>query len=66
VAEPTTGSDMTKLKTRAVRRGNHYVINGQRVWTSRARHSDLMLLPARTTPVDEVKRRTDEPSVQSA
>jgi acyl-CoA dehydrogenase len=46
-----------------VRQGNHYVINGQKVWTSRARHSDLMLLLARTTPVDEVKRRTDGLSV---
>ena len=63
VTEPTTGSDTTKLKTRAVRQGNHYVINGQKVWTSRARHSDLMLLLARTTPVDEVKRRTDGLSV---
>jgi acyl-CoA dehydrogenase len=63
VTEPTTGSDTTKLKTRAVKQGNHYVINGQKVWTSRARHSDLMLLLARTTPVDEVKRRTDGLSV---
>src|SRR3989449_4121031 len=63
VTEPTTGSDTTKLKTRAVRQGNQYVINGQKVWTSRARHSDLMLLLARTTPVDEVKRRTDGLSV---
>jgi acyl-CoA dehydrogenase len=60
VTEPTTGSDTTKLKTRAERKGNsHYVINGQKVWTSRALHSDLMLLLARTTPVDQVKRRTD-------
>src|SRR3954451_15027443 len=63
VTEPTTGSDTTKLKTRAVRQGNHYVINGQKVWTSRARHSDLMLLLARTTPVEEVKCRTDGVSV---
>ena len=63
VTEPTTGSDTTKLKTRAVRQGNHYVISGQKVWTSRARHSDLMLLLARTTPVEEVKRRTDGLSV---
>jgi alkylation response protein AidB-like acyl-CoA dehydrogenase len=49
VTEPTTGSDTTKLKTRAVRRGNHYVINGQKVWTSRVRHSDLILLLACTT-----------------
>src|SRR5262249_49284376 len=63
VTEPTTGSDTTKLKTRAVKQGNHYVVNGQKVWTSRARHSDLMLLLARTTPVEEVKRRTDGLSV---
>jgi acyl-CoA dehydrogenase len=64
VTEPTTGSDTTKLKTRAVREGNsHYIVNGQKVWTSRARHSDLMLLLARTTPVEEVKRRTDGLSV---
>src|SRR5204863_466432 len=62
---PTTGSDTTKLKTRAVRAGNgdHYLVTGQKVWTSRARHSDLMLLLARTTPVEEVKRRTDGLSV---
>jgi acyl-CoA dehydrogenase len=60
VTEPTTGSDTTKLKTRAERRGNSsYVVTGQKVWTSRALHSDLMLLLARTTPVDQVKRRTD-------
>lgn len=63
VTEPTTGSDTTKLKTRAVREGNHYVVNGQKVFTSRAKHSDLMLLLARTTPVDQVKRRTDGLSV---
>ena len=65
VTEPTTGSDTTQLKTRAVRGGNgdHYIVNGQKVWTSRALHSDLMLLLARTTPVDEVKRRTDGLSV---
>ena len=59
VTEPTTGSDTTQLKTRADRRGNVYVVNGQKVWTSRALHSDLMLLLARTTPVDQVKRRTE-------
>ena len=63
VTEPTTGSDTTKLKTRAVRDNAGYVVNGQKVWTSRARHSDLMLLLARTTPVEEVKRRTDGLSV---
>ena len=63
VTEPTTGSDTTQLKTRAVRDGNHYVVNGQKVWTSRALQSDLMLLLARTTPADEVKRRSDGVSV---
>ena len=64
VTEPTTGSDTTKLKTRAVRKGNdRYVINGQKVWTSRALHSDLMLLLARTTPVEEVKKRSEGLSV---
>src|SRR6266478_3874751 len=64
VTEPTTGSDTTKLKTRAVRAGNdYYLVSGQKVWTSRARHSDLMLLLARTTAVEEVKRRTDGLSV---
>ena len=48
VTEPTTGTDTTKLKTRAVRVGDHYIVNGQKVWTSRALHSDLMLLLART------------------
>ena len=59
VTEPTTGSDTTQLKTRADKRGNGYVINGQKVWTSRAAHSDLMLLLARTTPADKVEKRTD-------
>jgi acyl-CoA dehydrogenase len=64
VTEPTSGTDTTKLKTRAERRGNdRYVVTGQKVWTSRALHSDLMLLLARTTPVDQVKRRTDGLSV---
>jgi acyl-CoA dehydrogenase len=64
VTEPTSGTDTTKLKTRAERRGNDkYVVNGQKVWTSRALHSDLMLLLARTTPVDQVKRKTDGLSV---
>jgi len=63
VTEPTTGTDTTKLKTRAVRDGDHYVINGQKVWTSRALHSDLMLLLARTTPLEEVKRKSDGLSV---
>ena len=59
VTEPTTGSDTTQLKTRAELKGNKYVINGQKVWTSRAMQSDLMLLLARTTPADQVKRRSD-------
>ncbi|WGF90697.1 acyl-CoA dehydrogenase family protein [Marinivivus vitaminiproducens] len=63
VTEPTTGSDTTKLKTRAERRGDTYVVNGQKVWTSRALHSDLMLLLARTTPVDQVRKRTEGLSV---
>ena len=63
VSEPTSGTDTTQLKTRAVRRGDHYVINGQKIWTSRALQSDLMLLLARTTPADQVKRRTDGISV---
>ena len=63
VTEPTTGSDTTKLKTRAVRKGDRYIVNGQKVWTSRALQSDLMLLLARTTPVDEVKRKTEGLSV---
>ncbi len=63
VTEPTTGTDTTKLKTRAVRDGDHYVINGQKIWTSRARHSDLMLLLARTTPLEEVARKTEGLSV---
>ncbi len=57
VTEPTTGSDTTKLKTRAVRDGDHYVVTGQKVWTSRALHSDMMLLLARTTPADQVAKR---------
>lgn len=63
VTEPTTGSDTTKLKTRAVRRGDTYVIKGQKIWTSRALHSDLMLLLARTTPLEEVQKKTDGLSV---
>ncbi|MEL7982553.1 acyl-CoA dehydrogenase family protein [Vreelandella titanicae] len=63
VTEPTTGSDTTQLKTRAVRDGDHYIVNGQKVWTSRALHSDLMLLLARTTPIDKCAKRTDGLSV---
>ena len=63
VTEPTSGTDTTKLKTRAVRDGDHYVVHGQKVWTSRALHSDLMLLLARTTPLEDVGKRTDGLSV---
>jgi len=63
VTEPTSGTDTTQLKTRAQRNGDHYVVNGQKVWTSRARHSDLMLLLARTTPLDQVQRKTEGLSV---
>jgi acyl-CoA dehydrogenase len=64
VTEPTIGSDTTRLKTRAEKKGNdRYVVNGQKVWTSRALHSDLMLLLARTTPLDKIKKRTEGLSV---
>src|SRR3954454_13176896 len=59
VSEPTTGSDTTQLKTTAVRKGDRYVISGQKTWISRAEHSDLLLLIARTTPIADVKKRTD-------
>ena len=63
VTEPTTGTDTTQLKTTAVRNGDHYVVNGQKVWISRAEYSDLMLLIARTTPIEKVKKKTDGLSV---
>jgi acyl-CoA dehydrogenase len=63
VTEPTTGSDTPNLKTRAVRDGSHYVVDGQKVWTSRVLHSDLMTLLVRTTPVEQCVRRTDGLSV---
>lgn len=63
VTEPTTGSDTTQLKTMAVRKGDHYVVNGQKVFISRAEHSDLLLLLVRTTPVEEVRKRSDGLSV---
>src|SRR5438132_5048024 len=59
VTEPTTGTDTTKLKTTAERKGDRYVINGQKVWISRVLHSDLMILLARTTPFADVKRKSD-------
>ena len=58
VSEPTTGSDTTKIKTTAERKGDRYVINGQKVWISRVQHSDLMILLARTTPLVEVKKKS--------
>lgn len=63
VSEPTTGSDTTQLKTMAVRKGDRYVIRGQKIWISRAEHSDLLLLVVRTTPVGDVTKRTDGLSV---
>ncbi len=63
VTEPTTGSDTTQLKTFAQRLGDRYVVNGQKVWTSRLQHSDYMLLLARTTPLAAVKKRSEGLSV---
>jgi acyl-CoA dehydrogenase len=63
VTEPTSGSDTLNLHTTAVREGDHYIINGQKIWTSRAEHSDLLLLIARTTPREAAKTRTDGLSV---
>jgi alkylation response protein AidB-like acyl-CoA dehydrogenase len=59
VTEPTSGTDTTALRTVARREGDNYIVNGQKIWTSRAEHSDLMLLLARTTPRDQVAKRTD-------
>jgi acyl-CoA dehydrogenase len=59
VTEPTTGTDTTQMKTMAVRKGDRYVVNGQKVWISRVEYSDLMLLVARTTPIEEVKKKTE-------
>ena len=63
VTEPTTGSDTTQLKTTATRKGDRYVIRGQKVWISRAEHSDLLLLVVRTTPIEQITKRTDGLSV---
>jgi acyl-CoA dehydrogenase len=63
VTEPGTGTDTTRLKTTAVRKGDRYVVNGQKVWISRVQHSDLMILLARTTPLGEVKRKSDGMSI---
>jgi acyl-CoA dehydrogenase len=63
VTEPTTGSDTTQLKTLAVKRADKYLIRGQKIWISRAEHSDLLLLLARTTPLEQVKKRTEGLSI---
>jgi acyl-CoA dehydrogenase len=63
VTEPTTGTDTTKIKTAAVLKGDRWVVNGQKVWTSRVQHSDYMILLARTTPLAEVARKADGLSV---
>jgi len=63
VTEPTTGTDTTQLKTTAVRKGDRYVVNGQKVWISRVQHSDLMILLARTTPLADVKRKSEGMSI---
>ncbi|MHA7685743.1 acyl-CoA dehydrogenase family protein [Cupriavidus sp. PET2-C1] len=63
VTEPTTGTDTTKIKTTAVRKGEKYVVNGQKVWISRVQHSDLMILLARTTPLAECKKKSEGMSI---
>lgn len=63
VTEPTTGTDTTKIRTTAVKRGNRYVVNGQKVWISRVQHSDWMILLARTTPLSEVKKKSEGMSI---
>jgi len=63
VTEPTAGTDTTKISTVAVKKGERYIVNGQKVWTSRVQHSELMILLARTTPLAEVKRKSDGMSI---
>lgn len=63
VTEPTTGTDTTNLKTTAVRKGDRYIVNGQKVWISRVQHSDFMILLTRTTPLTEVKKRSEGMSI---
>ena len=63
VTEPTTGTDTTKIKTTAVKKGDRYVINGQKVWISRVQHSDWMILLARTTPLNDVKKKSEGMSI---
>ena len=59
VTEPGSGTDTSSLRTTAIRSGDRYIVNGQKIWTSRAEHSDLMLLLCRTTPINQVKKRSD-------
>ncbi len=63
VTEPTTGTDTTKIKTTAVKQGDRYIVNGQKVWISRVQHSDLMILLARTTPLADVKKKSEGMSI---
>ena len=63
VTEPTTGTDTTKIKTTAVKKGGRYIVNGQKVWISRVQHSDLLILLARTTPLAEVKKKSEGMSI---
>ncbi len=63
VTEPIAGTDTTRIKTTAVRKGDHYVVTGQKVWTSRVQHSDLMILLARTTPLAEVQKKSEGMSI---
>ena len=63
VTEPSTGTDTTKIKTLAVKKGDRYVVNGQKVWISRVQHSDLMILLARTTPLADVKKKSEGMSI---
>jgi acyl-CoA dehydrogenase len=63
VTEPTAGTDTTKIQTTAIRKGDRYIVNGQKVWTSRVQHSDLMILLARTTPLADVKKKSEGMSI---
>src|SRR3546814_14709434 len=63
VTEPTTGTDTTRIKTTAVKKDGRYVVNGQKVWISRVQHSDLMILLARTTPLDQVTSTSEGMSI---
>src|SRR5215217_4413589 len=63
VTEPSTGTDTTKIKTTAIKKGDRYIVNGQKVWISRVQHSDFMILLARTTPLAEVKKKAEGMSI---